>query len=328
MTAKPLRALVVGGGWGRNHALAYRQHTDADLVGIVGRSPDGNSRRLADELQVPLYLDLARALQEMSPDIVSCAAGEKDHEAVTVASLKAGCHVYCEKLLSDTLAGAQRMVATAEETGLKFMVGYNYRFSPSALHLRNLVESGRLGTVACANAFTFGYCLHHTLDLVCSLLGEVEEVYCALDTETGSEPTVMRTEWYEEFVYSAARSRTAMLKFAGGAVAALQSSDYQRVGHPAVRVDVVGSQARANMDDIVGKVHLFTGDRAAELYLPSLIMDRLDLGSTTQAAVKAFVDAVRDGKPVPVPGQEGLKRLEIEAALLCSARKNRPIRLG
>ncbi|MDH7568921.1 MAG: Gfo/Idh/MocA family oxidoreductase [Armatimonadota bacterium] len=325
MAATKLRAVVVGSKWGRNHALAYHQHPDAELVAVVGRTPDGLSRRLADELQVPLYLDLSRALEELRPDILSCAAREADHEAVTLAGLNAGCHVYCEKLLADTLAAARRMVEAADRCGRQLMVGYNYRFSPSALHLRRLITEGRLGTIACANAFTFSYCLHHTLDLVCSLLGQVDEVYCVLNTDVGNEPLVMRTEWYDEFIYSASRSRTCVLKFEGGAVAVLQSSDYQRVGHPAVRVDVVGSKARANMDDIVGRVFLFTENRTAEVFLPSLILDRLDLPSTTQAAVSAFVDAVRDGKPVPVPGKDGLNRLLIEAALLRSARENRPV---
>ena len=327
MASGKLRAIVAGGKWGRNHALAYRQHPDADVVGIVGRSPEGAAKGLADELQVPFYQDLDAALQALRPDIVSCATGEAEHEAVTVAALQAGCHVYCEKLLANTLAGARRMVAAAESTGRQLMVGYNYRFSPSAVHLRGLIQQGRLGTLACANAFTFGYCLHHTTDLVCSLLGAVEEVFCALNTDVGDEPTVMRPEWYDEFLYSAERSRTSLLRFAGGATDPLQSSDYIKVANPGVRLDVIGSKARASMDDIVGRVCLFTENRAAELYLPSLIIDRLDLGSTCQAAVTAFVDAIRDDKPVPVPGSEGLARLEIEAALLQSSRENRPIRI-
>lgn len=328
MGETPLRAIVVGSRWGRNHALAYQAHPGAELVAIVGRSPDGNSKKLADELQVPLRLDLPAALAEFKPDIVSCAVSEAQHEAVSVTALEAGCHVYCEKLLADTLAGARRIVEAAERCGRQLMVGYNYRFSPSALHLRKLIDDGRLGVIACANAFTFSYCLHHTLDLVCSLLGRVEQVFCVLNTDTGDEPLVMKTEWYDEFVYSASRSRTAVLQFAGGAVAVLQSSDYQRVGHPAVRVDVVGSRARANMDDIVGRVHLYGDNRQAEVYLPSLILDRLDLGSTTQAAVTAFVDALRAGAPMPVPGLEGLERLEIEAALLQSARSGAVVKVG
>jgi predicted dehydrogenase len=77
----------------------------------------------------------------------------------------------------------------------------------------------------------------------------------------------------------------------------------------------------------VGRVTIFGKDREAEVWMPSLIGDRLDLGSTTQAAVAAFVDSIRDGKTVPIPGSDGLNRLRLEVALLKSAQENRPVRL-
>jgi len=322
-----LKALVVGSGWGRNHALAYQAHPDVELVGICGRTESERNRSLADELQVPLLIGLERALDETQPDLVSVATKEPDHESATVTALEAGCHVICEKMLADTVAAAERMVAAAKRTGRQLMVGYNYRFSPSALKLRELIDSGELGELAFASALTFGYCLHHTLDLVCSLLGEVEEAYCVLNDQPGEQPK-LRFEVHPEFAYSASKCRSIHLKFAGGVVGTLISSDYIRVGHPAVRVDIVGSKARCNMADIAGPVTVYTENREAYQFLPSLILDRLDLPSTTQAAVTAFVDAIRDGKPVPVPGEEGLNRLIVERALMQSAKSNQPVRLG
>ena len=89
--------------------------------------------------------------------------------------------------------------------------------------------------------------------------------------------------------------------------------------------DLVGSKARANMDDIVGRVAVLGEDREGEIWMPSLIRDRLDLGSTAHTAVGAFVDCLRDGKPVPVPGSDGLDRLRLEVALLRSAEENCPV---
>lgn len=321
-----LRVLVVGSGWGRNHALAYHAHPDVELLGICGRTENERSRALAHELQVPLYTGLDKTLDDLKPDVVSCATNEPEHEAVTVQALEAGAHIYCEKLLADTVNGAEKMVNSAEQTGRQLMVGYNYRFSPSAIRLNEIVNSGSLGDIAFASAMTFGYCLHHTLDLVCSLMGKVEEVYCILDADP-PEPTAIRYERYENFIYSASRCRSITLKFAGGSVGTLISSDYMRFGHPGVRIDLVGSKARANMDDIVGKVTILGEDREGELWMPSLIRDRLDLGSTCQAAVCAFIDSIRDGKPVPVPGSDGLSRLRLEVALLRSSEENRPIRM-
>lgn len=324
--ANKLRALVVGSGWGRNHALAYQAHPDVELVAICGRTESRRNRGLARELQVPLVVGLDKALREFAPDLVSCATNEKNHEEVTIAALEAGCHVCCEKLMADTVAAAERMVTAGRASSGQLMIGYNYRFSPSAVKLRELVDTGALGDLAFGSALTFGYCLHHTLDLMCSLLGEVEEVFCILHDKPADE-TAVAFEVYDEFAYSASKCRSIQLRFRGDLVGSLISSDYIRVGHPAVRLDLVGSKARCTMSDIVGRVTTYKENREGELWLPSLIMDRLDLGSTTQALVAAFVDAVRDGKPVPVPGEQGLHRLQLERALWQSAAQNRPVRL-
>ena len=322
-----LKTLVVGSGWGRNHAIAYQSHPDAELMGICGRTASDRNTGLAHELQVPLLLGLEEAINRTQPDIVSIATKEPGHEAATRLSLAAGCHVYCEKMLADSVAAAERMVAVAKRTGKQLMTGYNYRFSPSALKLKQLVQQGALGDIAFCTALTFGYCLHHTLDLLCCLLGDVEEVYCVLNTSP-ADNTSVPYEVYQEFAYSASKCRSIHLKFRCGAIGTLISSDYMRVGHPAVRVDIVGSKARCNMTDIAGPVTTYRENREADLFLPSLILDRFDLPSTTQAAVTAFVDAIRDGRPVPVSGEEGLNRLIVERALMQSVKSNQPVRLS
>ena len=67
MSESPLRALVVGSGWGRNHAYAYRAHPRVELVGLCGRGESERSLQLARDLQVPLFTDLDHALKETQP---------------------------------------------------------------------------------------------------------------------------------------------------------------------------------------------------------------------------------------------------------------------
>ena len=112
-----------------------------------------------------------------------------------------------------------------------------------------------------------------------------------------------------------------------GAVAQLASSDYQRFEHPAVRIDLGGTEARAQVDDIVGRVTVYRAERAADLWQPSLIRDRLDLGSTAVAAVRAFAAAIQAGQPAPVPGEQGLQMLRIERACVRSQRLGQPVGL-
>ena len=92
------------------------------------------------------------------------------------------------------------------------------------------------------------------------------------------------------------------------------------------RIDLGGTEARAQVDDIVGRVTVYRGARTAELWQPSLIRDRLDLGSTAVAAVRA-VAAVQSGQPVPVPREQGLQMLRTERACVRSQRLGQPVGL-
>ena len=84
-------------------------------------------------------------------------------------------------------------VLRARRTGRLLMAGYNYRFSPSMQHLKSVLDRGRLGVPLYAQALTFGYCLHHTLDLLCSFLGEVEQVFATFRAD-GPAPTAIPTQ--------------------------------------------------------------------------------------------------------------------------------------
>jgi predicted dehydrogenase len=317
---------VVGTGWGRHHAEGYSQAEGVELVGFCVRGESERSLAAARRFNVPLFVGLAEMLAKVRPDLVSVASREAEHREVAIAALEAGAHVYCEKPLAETVEDAAAMVAAARRAGRQLMAGYNYRFSPSMQQLKSVIDAGRLGPVLYAQALTFGYCLHHTIDLLCCFLGEVEEVFGTFRPE-GPAPTAIATQYIGDWCYSAGASRTIQLRFRSGTVAQLASSDYQLFEHPAVRIDLGGTRARATVDDIVGAVTVYGAARMAEVWRPSLIRDRLDLGSTAVAAVRAFAAAVRAGRPAPVPGEQGLQMLRLERACVRSQRLGRPVGL-
>jgi len=93
-------------------------------------------------------------------------AGEKDLQAVIVATpdfwhapitnacLKAGLHVYCEKMMSNTIEGARSMVATMRETGKLLQIGHQRRSNPRYLFaLNRLVRDAKIcGRLTAAQA--------------------------------------------------------------------------------------------------------------------------------------------------------------------------------
>jgi predicted dehydrogenase len=69
------------------------------------------------------------------------------HKDPTLYAMKQGKHVICEKPLALTAEDAKEMVETAKKTGVKNMVGFNYRFVPAIRQIRYLIESGALGKI-------------------------------------------------------------------------------------------------------------------------------------------------------------------------------------
>ncbi|MEM1085790.1 MAG: Gfo/Idh/MocA family oxidoreductase [Verrucomicrobiota bacterium] len=131
--SSPIRVLCVGAGhMGRSHALAYHSIPDFEICGIVTRSPESRAA-LNAELggSYDEFSSYEEALAASKPDAVAISTYPDTHEAYALAALDAGCHVFIEKPLAETVAGAERVVAKANEVGRKVVVGYILRHHPS-----------------------------------------------------------------------------------------------------------------------------------------------------------------------------------------------------
>ncbi len=89
------------------------------------------------------YRELLSAVPDL--DAVIVATPDFVHAEHTNAALRAGKHVYCEKLMANTVANARSMVLTARETKKLLQIGHQRRSNPRYLHARGkVVEEGKL----------------------------------------------------------------------------------------------------------------------------------------------------------------------------------------
>lgn len=141
---KTIRILVVGcGNMGSSHAKAYHNSEDFEICGLVSR---GDSKKaLNGDLggRYPLFDSFEEALEATKPDAVCISTYPDTHEDYAVKSMYQGCHVFVEKPIASTVAGAERVAAVARETGRKVVVGYILRHHPS--WQRFIEETRRLG---------------------------------------------------------------------------------------------------------------------------------------------------------------------------------------
>ncbi len=83
-------------------------------------------------------------------DVIDVCTPGDTHAEITIAALEAGKHVLCEKPLANTVDEAKAMVAAADKaagSGVRSMVGFNYRRAPALALARKLVADGRLGAI-------------------------------------------------------------------------------------------------------------------------------------------------------------------------------------
>lgn len=129
---KPLRILVVGcGNMGASHALAYHQLDGFEICGLVSK---GKSKEVLNEKLgggYDLYNEYEEALEKTKPDAVCISTYPDTHESFAIKAFEAGCHVFIEKPVADTVEGAVRVREAAINADKKLVVGYILRHHPS-----------------------------------------------------------------------------------------------------------------------------------------------------------------------------------------------------
>ena len=78
------------------------------------------------------HTDVDTFLREVAPDAVAIATPNVFHRGLIFKALEAGCHVLCEKPLGMDYAETQEIYRRAQESGLRHMTAFTYRFVPAS----------------------------------------------------------------------------------------------------------------------------------------------------------------------------------------------------
>jgi predicted dehydrogenase len=128
----PLRVLVAGcGNMGASHARAYHKMREFEIVGLVSRGPASRGALSKELGGLPEFSDYYSALAVTKPDVVSINTYPETHAPYARAAITAGCHVFCEKPLAETVEEAQAIVDAARTNGRKLVIGYILRVHPA-----------------------------------------------------------------------------------------------------------------------------------------------------------------------------------------------------
>jgi predicted dehydrogenase len=124
------------------------QVVDGVEVGAVAARDRQRAQAFAARHGVPVVHDsYAALLADPSLDAVYIPLPNGLHAQWTLAALKAGKHVLCEKPFTSNAAQAREVAAAADGTGLVVMEAFHYRYHPLAQRMAELVHGGELGAI-------------------------------------------------------------------------------------------------------------------------------------------------------------------------------------
>jgi predicted dehydrogenase len=153
-----MRVALVGCGKiadGHAEQIAKLPHL-ARLTAVCDSEPL-MAEQLAARFSIPhYYADFRRMLERERPDVVHVTTPPASHRALAELALDAGCHVYVEKPLTESLADDVALITKARASGKKLAVGYTYLYDPPALALRRMLSEGVLGEVVHVDS-VYGY---------------------------------------------------------------------------------------------------------------------------------------------------------------------------
>lgn len=135
-------ALAGPGAFGIKHLEGIQRIEGVELVSLIGRDL-GKTQAVAQRYAIPhatTELDEALAMPDL--DAVILCTPTPLHASQSLACLRAGKHVQVEVPLADTLAGAEAVVALAQESGLVAMCGHTRRYNPSHQFVRQRIQAG------------------------------------------------------------------------------------------------------------------------------------------------------------------------------------------
>jgi predicted dehydrogenase len=316
-----LRVAAIGvGSLGRHHARNYAELASEGRVDLAGIC-DNNTETMAEIAGLHGYASFADWRELFGKvDVVSIATPTETHCEIACAFLENGVHVLVEKPIALTLGEADKMIAAADKSGAKLMVGQLERYNPAMVALRPHVTTPLYFEIHRVSPFPNRSLdvdvvldvMIHDLDAVQWLVGANVKV---------SEIRAVGIPVISDKVDAA----NARIEFTNGAVANITAS---RIGTEKIRkTRFFQTNAYVVLDYATKFASLTSLNPDAAHPLAGISINRLDVNDIEplRAEITAFLDCVEKNTPPPITGDDGRRALELAVGVLekIDAHRNR-----
>lgn len=321
-------AVIGCGHWGKN---LVRNFAELGALAAVCDPNDQVAQSYAEQYSVG-NLSFAAILASPTIESVVLAVPAPLHGSMATEVMNARKHVYVEKPLAMNRIEAEAMIASAKENGVQLMVGHLLQYHPIFMAVRELVESGELGSLSYvySNRLSFGK-VRSEEDVIWSFAPHDISMILSL---TGQEPELVRTESSCILQPHIADTATVHMEFKSALKAHISVSWL----HPfkEQKLVVVGQSGMAVFDDTKPwneKLALYRHIVQTTGGLPSLEKAEVEYLEVPQSEplkneCQHFINVVSDNTVPLTDGNEGLRVLKVLSAASLSESKNEAVRLA
>ena len=334
---------VIGAGLvGPTHAAAAARAPGAQLVAVCDLMADRAEAVAEQHGAIPMS-DVDALLGRKDIQIVSICLPTRLHLDVAERAVAAGKHIVVEKPLEISLERADRLLAVGKQHGVQVAAIFNRRFIPALKATKRAVEEGLLGDLIAADMYYKSFRTQeyyddsgwrgtweleggaalinqgiHGVDLLRWVAGPVARIFGYTDH--------LRRE------IEADDTTAAVARYANGAMGVIQAMTSIEPRMPD-RLEYHGTKGSIQLSNYRISSWSVPGAEAwpeqVEAEEREILASNRSLESAGHhAQIAEIVEAIRDGRPTAVSGEEGRDSLEVVLAIYESARTGKEIQLG
>jgi UDP-N-acetylglucosamine 3-dehydrogenase len=312
------------------HLPEYANNEYVEIAAVCDIVED-RVKKVAEQYGAQAYKQYQDLIANTDVDAVSICTPNYLHAPITVAALKAGKHVLCEKPMATSSEEAQEMIQAAEGSGKKLMIAHNQRFVPSHEKARKLIESGEIGKIySFRSAFGHGGPEGWSADGKDSWFFKKSQAFIGAMGDLGVHKTdllryILGEEFAEvgSFIETSSKEKAdvddtavCVLKTENGIIGTLAAS-WSYVSKEDNSTIIYGEKAILRLED--DPVHsLIVQYATGEVVKYELggIQTNEEGGQRNSHVIEEFVDAIVNDTEPAVSGIEGMKSLQVVLAAL------------
>jgi xylose dehydrogenase (NAD/NADP) len=330
--AEPVRWGVISSAQiGLNHIIPAIQRSANGRVVCLGTPHQDRVRERVQKLGIDrLYDSYAAVLDDPEVEAVYIPLPNSMHREWTLRAAERGKHVLCEKPMGLTAAECQEMLAACQSRGVLLMEAFMYRFHSQQAVVREVLESGRIGTLQMVRgAFTFRLNLADTSNIRLSRElwgGALMDVGCycinAARFYFNAEPVSVLASARIPPALGVDTTLHGLLEFETGYAPFVVS--LEMASQP--QVEIIGDRGRIEIprcftpgDDPTPLVVTTDGKRDERVLEPA---------NSYLAQVEAFAACVRSGQAPPMPPSDAVANLRVIEAIRRAVADGRRVTLS